>query len=296
LEIAKFSAKFKDYIMIVTSVDYTFNSVYSESGKALIFSIEGQLDVLNFMTPYCALFKSDVHCNEAMDGMMWYMYGFANYTPRLPNRTPEDFTTSRATVVRFLIDEYKYTRYLEIGCDLDIVFSVIRTLVPVAVGVDPFRGGTLRTTSDAFFASNTEPFDIAFTDGDHTARQTLLDVDNALKILSPGGTIVLHDCNPRYEYRQYTNAETYNGDVWKVVAALRGRPDIEVVTIDVDHGVGVVRKRPNRHPLPMELQAKLVAAGDRPLDAFTYAQLEDHRDELLRLVTVAEFREWLRSE
>lgn len=278
------------------AVDYAFPGTFFRNGATQVIALPDRGDVYDLLAPRCQQFKTEVHCLEAMDIISWYMYGFAWYTPRLAHRTVEDSTTSRAAVIAHLIQQYSYTKYLEIGCDMDLVFGTIRSLVPVAVGVDPVRGGSLRMTSDAFFAQNVDTFDIIYTDGDHTAVQTLKDVENGLEVLGPNGSIVLHDCNPRFEYRQYRSSEIYNGDVWKVVAALRTRPDLEVVTIDVDHGVGVVRRRPNRHLLPLGLLQKAQASAADPLSAFTYVDLEQHREELLRLMTVADFRAWLAEE
>ena len=82
--------------------------------------------------------------------------------------------------------------YLEIGCHADRCFSRIHT--PRKVGFDPLAGGTVRGTSDAFFLSNTETFDLVFIDGLHVYEQVLRDIRNALRLLTPRGIIVVHDC------------------------------------------------------------------------------------------------------
>ena len=56
-------------------------------------------------------------------------------------------------------------------------------------------------TSDAFFLQNKQLFDLIFIDGLHHSHQVLRDINNALRWLSPSGTIVLHDCNPWIEGR-----------------------------------------------------------------------------------------------
>lgn len=123
----------------------------------------------------------------------------------------------------------------------------------VVVGVDPLLGGTHRMTSDAFFAANTEHFDLIFIDGLHQvppppchpsctsrppcesaihvlpnarawclqAHQLARDIDNALAVLAPGGTIVLHDCHPSHRLyatfpRDPVDADIYwNGDSYR---------------------------------------------------------------------------------
>lgn len=49
----------------------------------------------------------------------------------------------------WLINEFGYQSYLEIGCKDNSTFD--RVKVAKKVGVDPNRGGTLRMTSDQYF-------------------------------------------------------------------------------------------------------------------------------------------------
>lgn len=97
------------------------------------------------------------------------------------------------------------------------------------------------TTSDDFFADPValrgEPIDLSFADGLHWWEQTLRDVANLERHASPDGAILIHDCNPIDEItaaRERTTA-IWSGDVWKTVVALRRhRPDLTVVTADVE--------------------------------------------------------------
>ena len=86
----------------------------------------------------------------------------------------------RWDLIQFLINKYDYKTYLEIGCDKDQSFSKIE--IPYKVGVDPISGGTIRKTSDDFFKTNKEKFDIIFIDGLHHYEQVIIDIDNALNI------------------------------------------------------------------------------------------------------------------
>jgi hypothetical protein len=56
----------------------------------------------------------------------------------------------------------------------------------------------------------------------------LKDVTNALRVLEPGGTIVMHDCNPQHEASAHHEtpppASFWNGDVWKAFVRLRAFP------------------------------------------------------------------------
>lgn len=275
------------------SQNITLNGHFMASGQSVELSIVGEIDVYDHIYPHCAIFKTEEYCFEAMDAISWHLYGLAFYTPRHKTRTLTDSMSSRGTVLGTLLETYQYQDYLEIGCDYDSVFSSMKPLVTTAIGVDPVRGGTHRMTSDDFFHQNNQRFDLVFVDGLHTAEQTIRDIENSLKILNPGGSIVVHDCNPRFAYRQFNTSDINNGDVWKVVALLRYADDLEVVTVDVDHGVAVIQKRANRHPLPESILLKYKEHSGNILHALDYQDLELHREQLLRLVSIAELKQWL---
>lgn len=141
--------------------------------------------------------------------------------------------------------------YLEIGCRDDECFSQIRA--PHKVGVDPVSGGTVRATSDEFFAANRARFDLVFIDGLHLYEQVVRDIRNAVAALNPGGVIVLHDCLPTDCVAQYREqaSRIWNGDVWKAIVEARSWPDVDTVTCLIDHGVGIIRARPNPEPLAL---------------------------------------------
>ena len=130
---------------------------------------------------------------------------------------------TRIDVINYLIQRHAYTTYLEIGCEADLCFNAI--VIDHRVGVDPVSGGTIRTTSDKFFEENAETFDIVFVDGLHHAEQVLRDIENSLLRLNNGGTIVVHDLNPREEYLQVIPRlqSTWMGDCWKAWVHLRCR-------------------------------------------------------------------------
>ncbi|HET7873735.1 MAG TPA: class I SAM-dependent methyltransferase, partial [Terriglobales bacterium] len=106
----------------------------------------------------------------------------------------EKINYNRIALVNLLAATKHEPSYLEIGCNTNDLFNS----VPASqkVGVDPACGGTLRLTSDAFFAANKQLFDIVFIDGLHTYEQVRKDVVNSIKFLKPGGYIALHDMLP----------------------------------------------------------------------------------------------------
>lgn len=223
----------------------------------------------------------------------------------------------RHTVIQKLIDNKNYKTYLEIGVLGGNVFFGVRCSKKIAV--DPeFRfnwkgrlGETLRnpsnikaeffeTTSDEFFEKEADSvfrkkkMDIALIDGMHEFDYVLNDVNNCLKYLSDGGTLVLHDCNPvtpesevsfkGWKDRGYTGH--WNGDVWKVIPYLRKyRPDLNVFVADCDHGLGIITlngKKAN------------TTEGDREeFRRLTYDDLEKQRSTLLNLKPQSHLEEFL---
>ncbi|HWB11668.1 MAG TPA: class I SAM-dependent methyltransferase [Pirellulales bacterium] len=191
---------------------------------------------------------------------------------------------NRVEFLNRLIDSYRYRNYLEIGVAGGDCFAAVKAVLKV--GIDPDRivrelsvPGSLLfcAPSDSFFAAlhARNFFDLVFIDGLHHHEQVHRDVVNSLDCLSVGGTIVLHDCNPRSEEMQRVprvQAE-WTGDCWKAIVRLRtSRPDLNVTVLDTDYGLGVVR-RGRSEPLKL-------AKG---WDELGWDDLAAHRAELLGL-------------
>lgn len=186
---------------------------------------------------------------------------------------------SRSDVINEFIRKNKYRRYLEIGVGDKKNFA--RILCEYKAGIDPNIPCEYKMTSDDFFKShnNGEKFDLIFIDGLHTAQQAKRDVDNALTLITENGLILLHDCNPMSEELQYPIEKLdsnqfpfpgWCGDVWKAYAELRmTRPDLSMYVIDVDFGIGVIKKG----------SQKVFPKKIRP----DYAFLEENRQELLNI-------------
>jgi hypothetical protein len=231
----------------------------------------------------------------------------------IPNRTPNlEPNIDRIVICQAALDAAGGGNYLEIGVSHGDSFMPIRARAKW--GVDPayvltrrqllkLRLATavgwievrlFRMTSDNFFRTQgrwlaRRGVDVALLDGLHSYAQTRQDVFNTLDHLKPGGLIVLHDCNPLTE-EAATPAESYdafvkehrggwkgnwNGDVWKVIVHLRSlRDDLDTVVLDCDHGVGIVRRGPNRKPLGL---------SSEQIGQMQYSDLERNRQELLGL-------------
>jgi hypothetical protein len=197
---------------------------------------------------------------------------------------------NRFLLINDLIGRYGYTSYLELGCFNNECFSQIKA--KHKTGVDPQSGGTVRLTSDAFFRRNAlfwnrNYYDIIFIDGLHYSVQVCRDIENSLRWLNKGGTIVMHDCNPVKEEEAvypYAGSYTWNGDVWKAFTEFRKRPDLDMVTGDFDHGCGIIQVKPNTAPLALS----------KPMEALTWNDLVQNRQQWLRLMSYEEILNWLK--
>lgn len=175
---------------------------------------------------------------------------------------------SRTYIINKLISDNNLYSYLEIGVSNPYTnFLAIDCKHKVSVDpcieceffssecIEQFKPFiTHQVTSDEFFKTNTEKFDIIFIDGDHSYEQSLKDLNNALKIVPVNGFVVLHDAMPiDYDATQWSNFEKmlpYNGEVWKTtVSAIRSAgTNLQVGTFPYDHGVTVIKKLSDNVP------------------------------------------------
>ena len=170
--------------------------------------------------------------------------------------------SKRYEILNKIIKKKNFNNYLEIGCFQDENFNKIK--IANKVGVDPVSGGTIRDTSDNFFANNKNFFDIIFIDGLHVYEQVRKDIQNSLKFLSPNGVILLHDCIPLRIRDQMIprSHEHWNGDVWKAIIEVRTFPDLDTYTILADQGLGIIFKRKNKNLIKIEKNFKSLSFKD----------------------------------
>lgn len=214
---------------------------------------------------------------------------------------------TRTDLLNHLAEKYNLQRYLEIGVQVpELNFDKIKC--PYKVGVDPDRNAhaTWQMTSDEFFAgypfievtskdSNGIPefltgnlededkFDLCFIDGLHTAEQVKKDFENALKILSPNGFIVLHDTNPETYERTIVPRPTptgpWNGSVWRFAVGFTGYDRLWRWTVDIDNGCTVFWNRG-------EALNEVVHYG---VSEMPWEHFDKNRKDLLNLISWHEF-------
>ena len=186
----------------------------------------------------------------------------------------------RWDLIEYLIGKYKYTDYLEIGCDQDELFSKIK--IKNKVGVDPKSGGNVRKTSDEFFKDNKKKFDIIFIDGLHTFKQVKNDILNSINCLKEGGIVLVHDCMPDSLSKQAVPRYRmiWNGDVWKAIVDLRQREDLDIFTCEMDQGIGIIKKEKNSSILEIE----------KPVVNLKFKDYYANYKKFLRVISVEELK------
>lgn len=162
-------------------------------------------------------------------------------------------------------------------------FDKIQCEYKVSVDPDPSAHATFCMTSDDFFerlkpGNQDYIFDLIFIDGLHTAEQVQKDFENAIKILSSNGYIVIHDANPQKEEHTIVPRPTpsghWNGSCYKFAVQLASNW-ANYKTVDIDNGCGVFYNCFEKFSLQAE-----------PKD---WNHFNRNRKELLNLITWDEF-------
>lgn len=214
---------------------------------------------------------------------------------------------NRWDIINAFIEKHNYKSYLEIGYYKGWSFDQVKCERKLAVDPNPCKtllqekwashtayrlpeGGSIaKMTSDEFFALASRQLlltpiaylDIIFIDGLHEANQVEKDIHNALKVLSPGGTIVLHDCNPpKYEHTTTGIDGCWTGDVYKTAIKIAQDPNYTFYTVDTDWGVGVLRPVTG-----MRVNGRTFGESMTKWEFF-----DKNRQDLLNLISVEEFK------
>ncbi len=166
--------------------------------------------------------------------------------------------------------------------------------------VDDVRIQINKETSDSFFSrlSEEKKVDIIFVDGLHEASQVTRDIENSLKHLSLGGTIVLHDCNPpTYEHTTTgDHAGNWNGDVYKAFIKFRyHHPEYKTYTVDTDWGCGIIHNATEQEKLEKKVGIfNPNLYGNKTADEIIndWDCFSQNRKDLLGIVSVEKFIEF----
>ncbi len=166
-------------------------------------------------------------------------------------------------ILNYLINKYKYEKYLEIGTEMANNFVDIclppenkecnDIVVPEGAKIKEF---TYLMPSDEMFAKMPvdKMYDIIFIDGMHDEEYVDRDIINSLKHLNPGGVICVHDVVPinnvmACPYENKHDILFWTGDVWKSITKLQDN-NLEFYTIQNDEwGLTIIKYKDNPHSL-----------------------------------------------
>lgn len=187
---------------------------------------------------------------------------------------------NRIEIINGLIAKNNYKSYLEIGVQAGHCFAAIEC--DNKTGVDPDTGSaaTEHITSDEFFKGSKKKFDIIFIDGLHHSDQVKKDIENSLKALSKGGTIVMHDCLPTSKRMQeipLREQDEWTGDTWRAFLDYRiNRSDLEMCVVNCDWGCGIIKPG----------YQETVNIGHAP----TYEQFQENKMRWMSIVSPEQFK------
>lgn len=186
----------------------------------------------------------------------------------------------RTDIINILIEKINGNNYLEIGVCSGENFNNIKCKHKVSVDSNVNSPASIHLTSDEFFKTNKENFDVIFIDGLHHSEQVYRDIINSLNILSPNGYIVCHDMNPEKEEHQIIpfTSGIWNGDCWKAFVSLRQeRTDLEMYVVNADYGCGIIQKGTQE---PLKINEEL-----------NWNNFNINRKKWLNLISIQEFYE-----
>ena len=209
---------------------------------------------------------------------LYYAIFVERFSGRLKYNFPSNYY--RWDLIKYLIDKHKYSEYLEIGCNEDLLFSKIQ--IKNKIGVDPVSGGNIRKTSDDFFETNKKKFDIVFIDGLHVYEQVKKDILNSVNCLNEHGIILVHDCMPDSLSKQAVPRykKLWTGDVWKAIVDLRQNENLEIFTCEMDMGIGIIRKGKNSSILKIT----------KPINQLKFRDYFNNYKEYLRVISLEDLK------
>lgn len=166
-----------------------------------------------------------------------------------PHHPDDDRADWHHHLVAGVVASYAAAVYIEIGICYAGCWLVAAPFAAEAHGVDPApecgpRMGQIghfwNMGSDQFFKEyNGPPPDVVFVDGEHVGPQVGRDCKNALAILKPFGTMIMHDTQP---LREGVRGDFGSGTVHSDRLHLEQTPGLEVFTFQRFPGVSLVRR------------------------------------------------------
>jgi predicted O-methyltransferase YrrM len=162
---------------------------------------------------------------------------------------------SHEYLIEMLVKMTACGKYLELGVYHGITLSRITKHCNYCVGVDIKDDRKcfsnykfILSTTDDFFKSNNESFDIIFIDADHNFESVKKDFVNSLNILNKFGIILIHDTDPVEEV--LTRPEMC-GDSYKLVKwIVENYKGLNIITLPItEAGLTIINRENDRRIL-----------------------------------------------
>lgn len=211
---------------------------------------------------------------------------------------------NRRQLINSFIQARNFKSYLEVGVDNHWNFDHIVVENKESVDPNPKAIPTYCMTSDEFWKTSENRYDIIFIDGLHQGDQVYRDIEGALSHLSREDSIVvLHDCDPEnciVGAHDYLVDGPWQGDVWTGFTYYRLFSPLYCYTVrpEDDCLCGIVdlsRKRQNVH-VSSFIENLYKALTPETVHYLSYAVLTDYREELLGTITLEEFQTKIQKE
>lgn len=107
-----------------------------------------------------------------------------------------DITTWKGYFFNDLIQKMKYDSYLELGIGAGNTWKYVNCSNKVGVDITIQGENIINCTTDDFFKSNQQKFDVIYVDADHNKLQVWRDYVSGFNCLNENGIMFFHDVNP----------------------------------------------------------------------------------------------------
>lgn len=137
-------------------------------------------------------------------------------------------------------------------------------------------------------------YDVVLVDSYHEYAASYRDIEDALGLIAPNGTVVIHDCLPPLGDEDVVSPTFVHG-AWCGVTFMAYADfvtctaGIDYTTVETDFGCGIVQKSAKAHgpSAPAALLPSWARLGDDPRAALRF--VHDNKGVLLRTASVANF-------
>ena len=199
---------------------------------------------------------------------------------------------TRTDVINKVIQHINGKKYLEIGVYHGVNLQNVNCEYKVGVDPDTTSAATIFKTSDEFFGTNKEKFDVIFIDGLHHCDQVYQDILNSFNSLNDeGGYIITHDMSPHNEYIQRVPRESieWTGDCWKAwVTVMKDNPHLNMFVVNTDYGCGIIEKKKNQSIIQS-------SDCDSYFKKLTYEEFNMNRISMLNLIDPIKFENYIKK-